>query len=85
MGGGGYNIANVARAWTLAFGILCGIEIPDNIPDTFLSMLRKYGFEGTTLRDHGSEVMRGDDATVRRWAEEKVRYIHEKIFPFHDL
>jgi len=85
LGGGGYNIANVARAWTLAFGILCGIEVPDHIPDAFLSVLRRYGFEGTTLRDHGSEVIRGDDATARKWAEEKVRYIHEKIFPFHDL
>ncbi len=85
LGGGGYNIANVARAWTLAFGILCGIEVPDHIPDAFLSVLRRYGFEGTTVRDHGSGVERGEDATARKWAEEKVRYIHEKIFPFHDL
>jgi len=87
LGGGGYNIANVARAWTLAFGILCGIEIPDNIPDVSCGMLRKYGFEGTTLRDHGSEALgqRGEDVTTRKWAEEKVRYIHERIFPFHDL
>ena len=31
-GGGGYNIANVARTWTLVASILAGYQYPDKIP-----------------------------------------------------
>ncbi len=83
LGGGGYNISNVARAWTLAFGIMCGVDLPDEIPVTCLDTLRRYGFEGTALRD--KERIPGDDLTARRWAGEKVRYIQEKVFPIHGI
>ena len=83
LGGGGYNIANVARAWTLAFGIMCGIDLPDMIPDTCVGTFRKYGWDQLTLRD--KEVHFIDDATTQLWAEEKVRYIKKKVFPFYDL
>jgi len=43
LGGGGYDIANVAKAWTLAWAIMNGVEIPDEIPPDFLE---KYYFEG---------------------------------------
>jgi len=82
LGGGGYNVANVARAWTLAFAIMCGIDLPDEIPESFIRTSRRYGFEGHTLRDKEKDI--GDEVTVRKWAEEKVRYIQEKVFPvFH--
>ncbi len=83
VGGGGYNISNVARAWTLAFGIMSGIEIPDEIPDTCLDKLKRHGLEGSTLRDKGTDL--GEDITTRKWAEDKVRYIQEKIFPFYSI
>ena len=83
LGGGGYNISNVARAWALAFGIMCGIDLPDEIPVQCLSTLKKYGFEGTRLRDKGKIV--GDDANTQKWAEKKVRYIQKKVFPIHGI
>lgn len=83
LGGGGYDITNVARSWALAFGIMCGIELPDDIPKGSMKVFGMFGYEGTSLRDKDIQK-RGDDAT-RKWAEEKVRHIQEKIFPLHGI
>ncbi|HBI23873.1 MAG TPA: acetoin utilization protein AcuC [Nitrospiraceae bacterium] len=83
LGGGGYNLSNVARAWALAFSIMCSIELPDEIPGICVDKLKRFGLEGTTLRD--KETISGDEETTRRWAEEKVSYIQKRIFPLHGL
>lgn len=42
--GGGYDLANVARAWTLAWAVMNGVEAPDEIPDKFLQQYPEAGF-----------------------------------------
>ncbi len=32
LGGGGYTIRNVARAWTYETGVACGVDLPEDIP-----------------------------------------------------
>ncbi len=83
LGGGGYDITAVARSWTLAFGIMCGTEINDEVPADCLSNLKRHGMEGTTLRDHEKGLQ--DDSAIRRWAETQVKYIRENIFPFYGI
>jgi len=51
LGGGGYDIANVARAWTLAWAIMNEDDAPDEIPDSFQERHPDAGFAGTKLRD----------------------------------
>ncbi|KAJ1641794.1 histone deacetylase, partial [Coemansia asiatica] len=34
IGGGGYTIRNVARCWTFETGIVCGAELPPQLPNT---------------------------------------------------
>ncbi|KAJ1679495.1 histone deacetylase [Spiromyces aspiralis] len=34
LGGGGYTIRNVARCWTHETGIVCGVKLPDSLPNT---------------------------------------------------
>ncbi len=36
LGGGGYDMSNVARAWTIAWAIISGAEVPDVIPEEIL-------------------------------------------------
>ena len=50
-GGGGYNLPNVARAWTLAWGLMNDLEVPDRLPEAALPALRRQGYRGSTLRD----------------------------------
>lgn len=46
LGGGGYNLDVVPRAWTLALGAMAGLDFPDELP---LGYREKYG--SRTLRD----------------------------------
>jgi acetoin utilization protein AcuC len=54
LGGGGYNVANVARAWTLAWAIMNGVDVPDRIPDDFLAAHGREGFSAGRIRDEAS-------------------------------
>lgn len=51
LGGGGYHVVNVARAWTLAWAVINGLEPPDELPESFLDIIRPYGYRETKLRD----------------------------------
>ena len=83
LGGGGYDITNVARAWALAFGIMSGVELPADIPKGSIRVFEMFGYEGTALRDKHKQGK--EEEATRKWAEEKVRYIHEKVFPVHGI
>jgi len=50
LGGGGYDLSNVARAWTLAWAIMNDIEPPETIPDDFLQKNSDI-FRSKFLRD----------------------------------
>lgn len=51
LGGGGYNIANVCRGWTLALAVMVGVELPDEIPSEWHPLARQYGIFLERLRD----------------------------------
>lgn len=52
LGGGGYDISNVAKGWTLAWAIMNGIELPDRIPPDFLQKHPEVSFSTGKLRDN---------------------------------
>ncbi len=51
LGGGGYQLANVARGWTLAWGIVSGQPVPDLIPEQVREPLRREGHRSDRMRD----------------------------------
>lgn len=51
LGGGGYDVGNVARAWTLAWAIMNDVQAPDEIPASFPRRFPGAGFPGRKLRD----------------------------------
>ena len=60
VGGGGYQIANVVRAWTLAWGAMLGERLDDRIPEAWLTDAASYGvsvssLRGTTAQDTSSD------------------------------
>ena len=85
LGGGGYDLPNVARAWTAAWATLNGVTLPDALPPELHSDMRRLGLETPSLSDPPLEL----PADTRLWAEEyarrQVAAIHEKIFPLHGL
>ena len=64
LGGGGYDVWAVARGWTLAFGVMNNLDLPDDVPSKYASV---YGV--TSLRD--------DVATFPRITEDMTEFTWE--------
>jgi acetoin utilization protein AcuC len=68
LGGGGYDVDVVARAWTLAYGVMSGQEFPDSLPSAYAE---KYGHG--SLRDHEKPRISSElREQARRYAEAGV-------------
>ena len=81
LGGGGYDVMAVARAWTLAYGVMLDVEWPDRIPESFA---QQYGVG--QLRDSSTpEIPENIQRDARRYAEESVAEVRERLFPTHGL
>jgi len=85
LGGGGYDLPNVARAWTAAWAAMNGVELPAEIPRPCHKDLSAHGLKSMRLWDPALEL----PPDTRQWAEEyamrQVRAIREHIFPLHGL
>jgi acetoin utilization protein AcuC len=85
LGGGGYDLPNVARAWTAAWAAMNGAELSPEIPRACQKELAAHGLKSMRLWDPPLEL----PADTRRWAEEyamrQVKAIREHIFPIHGL
>jgi len=82
LGGGGYDVATVARAWTLAFAVMAGIELPNELPESYKKLLRENRLSGDLLRDTESTRESVDELKrERKYAEEMLQRIKGNIFP----
>jgi len=84
LGGGGYNIMNVARAWTSAWAIMKGAELSDDLPDGFISKYRHLLGKNLKLSEQApliSSVTRESAQRARQLADFVVPWIKENIFP----
>ena len=81
LGGGGYNISNVARAWTLAWAVMNGVELREDLPESFSKEAERTGVKEKELRGSPENSPPSLDEENRREMERVVRYIKEKIFP----
>ena len=84
-GGGGYNVTNVARAWTLAWGVMNDVEIPDALPEEALSLLQQAGYEGRTLRDPDSQRSQARRNRLRVEVQAAIAYLERHVFPLHGI
>jgi len=85
LGGGGYNLPNVARAWTAGWAVMNGIELSPDIPAEALSDLARYGFRGSSLWDPPTELPPETRRRAREYARRQVAAIRRTIFPLHGL
>ncbi|HUT74193.1 MAG TPA: acetoin utilization protein AcuC [Armatimonadota bacterium] len=83
VGGGGYDLQVVPRAWSLAFGVMAGVELPDEIPAALAAR-----YPDSDGRLHDTDVPQFEDdlrAEVRAMAEDSVAQVKRLIFPRHGL
>ena len=84
-GGGGYNVDNTARAWALAWGVLCGA---DDGRDTNLGMggvmLASTDWQGG-LRDRELLIPEQQRESVASTIRSTISRVKQLVFPVHGL
>jgi acetoin utilization protein AcuC len=81
LGGGGYEVSNVARAWTLAWAIMNGIELSDALPETYIRKAAGLGFHEKQLRASFRSYPHSQQKDVRTEAERVVSYLRKTALP----
>jgi acetoin utilization protein AcuC len=81
LGGGGYDVTNVAKAWTLAWAIMNDTAIPDEIPPRFLSSHQQAGFASARIRDERYAGEGTGKKERREEVERVIRSIRKQVFP----
>lgn len=79
LGGGGYDLSNVARGWTLAWAIINQASVPTSLPKDFIERNGDI-FKSRFLRDKPIEPFNIRSEEMRR-LEEDLRYLKKEVLP----
>ena len=80
LGGGGYDMSNVSRAWAVAWAVMNRVKPPNTIPKEFIlkngdiyrsSFLKDPPFKAIPLRDEDVACLGND-----------IKYLKEEVLPF---
>lgn len=81
LGGGGYDIASVAKAWTVAWGIMNEKELPHEIPQDFLLNYEQYGFDDKSLYREKYTIDEKHQKSMKEKLKKDIERIKESILP----
>ncbi len=81
LGGGGYDVSNVARAWTLAWAIMNGVELDEELPESYLKEAAKVGIYEKELRGSSKAVPSSGREEIQKEVERIVDYLKKNVFP----
>ncbi len=81
VGGGGYENINVARAWTLAWAIMNGIELSPRLPARFIKLIDSLGYPNRMLLDAMHWAEDDDRNRALDAVEKSIAAIKKKVFP----
>jgi acetoin utilization protein AcuC len=85
LGGGGYDVANVARAWTIAWGLMNGAVLPDRLPGAFVEAAARHLDARTALWDPPEVLPLAVVRTAREFAERQAAAVRRLVFPYLGL
>jgi acetoin utilization protein AcuC len=85
LGGGGYDLQNVARGWTAAWAVMNGVELPARLPASYAQDAQAAGFRAKTLWDEPAAIPQEIRAAVRDYVSRQVSGVRETIFRHHGL
>src|SRR5262249_1980722 len=85
LGGGGYGLENVARAWTHAWALMNDLELPAEIPPAFFEQAAWFRFRSRSLWDAPAPPDRERCLHARDYAERPIDQIPRLVFPVHGL
>jgi acetoin utilization protein AcuC len=79
LGGGGYDVSNVVRAWTLAWSVMVEVDLPDEIPAEWLMQAAQYNVAISKLRGNIDRTPT-DDAVLEE-LDQTIDSLRESVFP----
>jgi acetoin utilization protein AcuC len=85
LGGGGYNVVNVYRAWTLAYSSLCDVKIANEIPSDFKKYAKDRGYPARFVCDSSKTVTKDKSSHNLEFVRQEIKYLKENLFPIHDI
>jgi acetoin utilization protein AcuC len=81
LGGGGYDLSNVARAWTVAWALMNGVTLPVALPAAFVVEAAPYLRGRRTLWDEAVVLPVEATRPAREFAERQVAQLERLVFP----
>lgn len=79
LGGGGYDLGNVARAWTLAWAAMNGAAAPERIPQGIFLQRGGY-FLNDALRDEPVKTAPPSEGDLKQVAED-IAFLKKEVLP----
>ncbi|MDA0770346.1 MAG: hypothetical protein BZY79_00110 [SAR202 cluster bacterium Casp-Chloro-G4] len=81
LGGGGYDLQAVARAWTLDYGVISGQVFADEIPESY-----KTAYQVDSLSDvMDLPIQQSVIDEGKAFAEDSVKAVQRLVFPSHGI
>ncbi|HEV8306357.1 MAG TPA: acetoin utilization protein AcuC [Methylomirabilota bacterium] len=81
LGGGGYDLANVARAWTIAWALMNEVALPDRLPPAFVASARRHLGGRTGLWDRPEPLPPEVVRAAREFAARQIAALERLGFP----
>lgn len=81
MGGGGYDLMNVARAWTIAWAIMNDRVLSPMLPQAFVAYASGMGYPHRMLLDALHWAAEDDRNHALDAVEESIRRLRKLVFP----
>ena len=81
LGGGGYDMMNTARAWTLAWAIMNGVELNPRLPPSFITRIEPLGYPNRVLLDAAHWAAEADRNLAQAAVEKSIALLKKTIFP----
>jgi len=81
VGGGGYDMMNVARAWTIAWAVMNDRELSPRLPASFAMLIAQLGFPHRMLLDAMHWAQDDERNAALDAVEKSIAYVRANIFP----
>lgn len=81
VGGGGYDLMNTARAWTIAWAIMNGVELSPKLPDRFIELISPLGYKNRMLFDALHWAEEEDRNRALEAVESSIALVRKMVFP----
>ncbi|HIJ80745.1 MAG TPA: acetoin utilization protein AcuC [Desulfuromonadales bacterium] len=81
LGGGGYDLMNTARAWTLAWAVMNGLELNPRLPPSFIAKIGPLGYPHRVLLDAPHRAAEEDRLLALAAVEKSIARLKKSVFP----